>query len=65
MLKSLDKRLHGVCRNGKGDSENYKQVSRDKHMLEREFEEQVELDELELEEYIEFVVKEVRRTSEH
>jgi hypothetical protein len=33
--------------------------------LEREFEEQVELDELELEEYIEFVVKEVRRTSEH
>jgi hypothetical protein len=34
-------------------------------MLEKELEEPVKLDELELEKYIEFVVKEVRKASKH
>jgi hypothetical protein len=34
-------------------------------MLEKELEEPVKLDELELEKYIEFVVKEVRKVSKH
>jgi hypothetical protein len=34
-----------------------KQVNRDKYELEKELEEPVELDEMELEKYIEFVVK--------
>src|SRR5919107_1882721 len=38
-----------------------KQLSRDTNELEKELEEPVELDELELEKYIEFVVKEVRK----
>jgi hypothetical protein len=38
-----------------------KEVSRDKDELEKELEEPVDLDELELEKYIEFVVKEVRK----
>ena len=38
-----------------------KQVNRDKIELEKELEEPVELDEIELEKYIEFVVKEVRK----
>ena len=42
-----------------------KQVSNDKEELEKELEEPVELDELELEKYIEFVVKEVRKGSKH
>jgi hypothetical protein len=42
-----------------------KQVSRDAGELEKELEEPVELDELELEKYIEFVVKEVRRAGKH
>jgi hypothetical protein len=42
-----------------------KQVNRDKQDLEKELEEPVELDEMELEKYIEFVVKEVRKTGQH
>jgi hypothetical protein len=42
-----------------------KQVTRDKYDLEKELEEPVELDELELERYIEFVVKEVRKAGKH
>jgi hypothetical protein len=42
-----------------------KEVSRDKDELEKEFEEPVDLDELELEKYIEFVVKEVRKAGKH
>jgi hypothetical protein len=42
-----------------------KEVSRDKYDLEKELEEPVELDELELEKYIEFVVKEVRKVGKH
>lgn len=42
-----------------------KQVTKDKEELERELEEPVELDELELEKYIEFVVNEVRKGSRH
>ena len=42
-----------------------KQVNRDKQELEKELEEPVELDEMELEKYIEFVVKEVRKTGQH
>jgi hypothetical protein len=42
-----------------------KQVARDTHELETELEEPVDLDELELEKYIEFVVKEVRKGSRH
>jgi hypothetical protein len=38
-----------------------KEVNRDKYELEKELEEPVDLDELELEKYIEFVVKEVRK----
>jgi hypothetical protein len=42
-----------------------KQVNRDKYELEKELEEPVELDDIELEKYIEFVVKEVRKTGQH
>ena len=42
-----------------------KEVGRDKEQLEKELEEPVELDELELEKYIEFVVKEVRKAGKH
>ena len=42
-----------------------KQISRDTYELEKELEKPVELDELELEKYIEFVVKEVRKASKH
>jgi hypothetical protein len=41
------------------------QVNRDKVELEKELEEPVELDERELEKYIEFVVKEVRKIGQH
>jgi hypothetical protein len=42
-----------------------KQVNRDKYELEKEMEEPVELDDTELEKYIEFVVKEVRKGGQH
>jgi hypothetical protein len=40
-------------------------VNRDKYELEKEMEEPVELDDLELEKYIEFVVREVRKGAPH
>ena len=40
-----------------------KQVTIDKYDLEKELEEPVELDKMELEKYIEFVVREVRKAS--
>jgi hypothetical protein len=40
-----------------------KQVNRDKYELEKELEVPVELDEMELEKYIESVVREVRKGS--
>jgi hypothetical protein len=40
------------------------QVNRDKYELEKELEEPVELDEMELEKYIEFVEGEVRKGSQ-
>jgi hypothetical protein len=42
-----------------------KQVTIDKYDLDKHLEEPVELDEKELEKYIEFVVREVRKGSEH
>jgi hypothetical protein len=42
-----------------------RQVTMDKDDLEKELEEPVELDEKELEKYIEFVVREVRKASKH
>ena len=42
-----------------------KKVTKDKDELEKDLKEPVELDELELEKYIEFVVKEVRKASKH
>jgi hypothetical protein len=42
-----------------------KQVNRDKYELEKELEEPVELDDMELEKYIEFVVREVRKGAPH
>jgi hypothetical protein len=42
-----------------------KQVNRDKYELEKELEEPVELNEMELEKYIEFVVREVRKTGQN
>lgn len=42
-----------------------KQVTKDKYDLEKDLKEHVELDELELEKYIEFVVNEVRIGSRH
>ena len=42
-----------------------KQVSRDREELDKDLKEPVELDELELEKYIEFVVREVRKAGEH
>jgi hypothetical protein len=46
-----------------GNLENHIQFNRDKYLLEKELDEPVKLDELELEKYIEFVVKEVRKAS--
>ena len=42
-----------------------KQVTRDKYNLEKDLKEPVELDEEELEKYIDFVIKEVRKGTEH
>ena len=42
-----------------------RQVTIDKNDLEKDLEEPVELDEKELEKYIEFVVREVRKASKH
>ena len=66
--RALESKLLGAIGHAEMEKEiqkTVKQVSSDKDELEKEFEEPVELDELELEKYIEFVVKEVRKASEH
>ena len=63
---ALESKLLGAIGHAEMEKEiqkTVKQVNRDKYELEKELEEQVELDEMELEKYIEFVVKEVRKAS--
>src|ERR671919_518063 len=62
--RALESKLLGAIGHAEMEKEiqkTVKQVSSDKDELEKEFEEPVELDESELEKYIEFVVKEVRK----
>ena len=62
--RALESKLLGAIGDAEMEKEiqnTVKQVSRDTDELEKEFEEPVELDEMELEKYIEFVVKEVRK----
>ena len=63
---ALESKLLGAIGHAEMEKEiqnTVKQVNRDKQELEKELEEPVELDETELEKYIEFVVKEVRKGS--
>jgi hypothetical protein len=65
---ALESKLLGAIGHAEMEKEiqnTVKQVNRDKYELEKELEEPVELDEMELEKYIEFVVKEVRKGSQH
>ena len=65
---ALESKLLGAIGHAEMEREiqkTVKEVSRDKDELEKEFEEPVDLDELELEKYIEFVVKEVRKAGKH
>jgi hypothetical protein len=65
---ALESKLLGAIGHAEMEKEiqkTVKQVNRDKQELEKELEEPVELDEMELEKYIEFVVKEVRKTGQH
>jgi hypothetical protein len=62
--RALESKLLGAIGHAEMEKEiqkTVKEVSRDKDELEKELEEPVDLDELELEKYIEFVVKEVRK----
>ena len=62
--RALGSKLLGAIGHAEMEKEiqrTVKEVSRDKYELEKELEEPVDLDELELEKYIEFVVKEVRK----
>jgi uncharacterized membrane protein len=64
---TLESKLLGAIGHAEMEKEiqkTVKQVTKDKDALEKELEEPVELDELELEKYIEFVVKEVRKATE-
>ena len=66
--RALESKLLGAIGHAEMEKEiqkTVKQVSSDKDELEKEFEDPVELDELELEKYIEFVVKEVKKASKH
>jgi hypothetical protein len=66
--RALESKLLGAIGHAEMEKEiqkTVKQVSRDTDELEKELEEPVELDELELEKYIEFVVKEVRKAGKH
>ena len=66
--RALESKLLGAIGHAEMEKEiqkTVKQISSDKEELEKELEEPVELDELELEKYIEFVVKEVRRAHKH
>lgn len=61
---ALESKLLGAIGHAEMEMEiqrTVKEVSRDKYELEKNLEEPVDLDELELEKYIEFVVKEVRK----
>lgn len=65
---ALESKLLGAIGHAEMEKEiqkTVKQVARDKDELEKELEEPVELDEMELEKYIEFVVNEVRKGSRH
>jgi hypothetical protein len=65
-IHALESKLLGAIGHAEMEKEiqkTVKQVNRDKYELEKELEETVELDEMELEKYIEFVVKEVRKGS--
>jgi hypothetical protein len=67
-IHALESKLLGAIGHAEMEKEiqkTVKQVNRDKYELEKELEETVELDEMELEKYIEFVVKEVRKQSHH
>jgi hypothetical protein len=62
--RALESKLLGAIGHAEMEKEiqkTVKEVSRDKDELEKELEEPVDLDELELEKYIEFIVKEVRK----
>ena len=64
--RALESKLLGAIGHAEMEKEiqnTVKQVNRDKYELEKELEEPVELDETELEKYIEFVVREVRKGS--
>ena len=66
--RALESKLLGAIGHAEMEKEiqnTVKQVNRDKYELEKELEEPVDLDEMELEKYIEFVVKEVRKGSQH
>lgn len=66
--RALESKLLGAIGHAEMEKEiqkTVKQVTRDKYDLEKELEEPVELDELELERYIEFVVREVRKAGKH
>ena len=63
---ALESKLLGAIGHAEMEKEiqkTVKQVNRDKYELEKELEEPVELDETELQKYIEFVVREVRKGS--
>jgi hypothetical protein len=65
--RALESKLLGAIGHAEMEKEiqnAVRQVNRDKSELEKEMEEPVELDELELEKYIEFVVKEIRKTGQ-
>jgi hypothetical protein len=66
--RALESKLLGAIGHAEMEKEIQKtvaQVNRNKYELEKELEEPVELDEMELEKYIEFVVREVRKGSQH
>jgi hypothetical protein len=65
---ALESKLLGAIGRAEMEKEiqkTVKQVTKDKDELEKVLKEPVEIDELELEKYIEFVVKEVRKASKH
>jgi hypothetical protein len=68
LRNALESKLLGAIGHAEMEKEiqnTVKKVNRDKYELEKELEEPVELDETELEKYIEFVVKEVRKIGQH
>jgi hypothetical protein len=64
---ALESKLLGLIGQAEMESEirnTVKQVSQDKYELEKELEEPVELDEIELKKYIKFVIREVGKGNE-